>query len=100
MLAAGTSVVSVPPGMHKPEDDEWLELVQYFGVEVDTSNAISRYLTWLTCYALASAEDLQAATTAVAHRTGITEKEVSASVEAFRNRAQRRAAGDVPAKDS
>lgn len=100
MFAAGTEVVSIPDGMHPPESDDWLELVTLFDDTVDVSTPKRRYLTWLSLYALSSAADVRETISAVAKKTGITEGEVAAVVAGFRNRAERRALGDVPAKDA
>lgn len=100
MLGAGTEVHYLPDGMDGPDADGWIETVEYFGVTFDHNSKMARYITWLTCYALPTAIDLQAATAAVAATTGIAEGEVQASLDSFRNRAARRANKQVAAEDN
>lgn len=96
MLGAGTAIEELGPDMEGPEGSEWMETLEYFGVQFDPANRMSRYITWLTCYALPTAGDLQKVVSAVARRTGISEAEASAALESFRDRTARGADNRLP----
>lgn len=98
MLGAGTTIEELGPDMEGPDGDEWMETLAYFGVEFDPANRMSRYITWLTCYALPTAGDLQKVVTAVARRTGVSEGEVSDALTAFRDREARGANNGLSAE--
>lgn len=100
MLGAGTSLLSVPEDMVGPEDDSWLELLEFVGVPAEFTGPRYRYLAWLKYYALMSVSDLQLASGAVASLTGVSEEEVASAVESFRPRTRRRATNHVSTKAS
>jgi len=90
MLAAGTEVEFVPDGVPRPESDDWLELMSVLGVEIDIKRPIARYLAWVRYVALGSAADVARITMAMSDGIGLTEEEVKATAESFRNRKARR----------
>lgn len=96
MLLGGTEVLYVPEGMHRPEDDDWIELAEFFDVPVERERPKARYLAWLNLYALDSVQDTAKAVNAVATLSGITEEEVNAAMASFQNRAERRANKQAP----
>lgn len=96
MLGAGTAVVELGPDMEGPDGPTWADTLEFFGVEFNHSSQMSRYITWLTCYALPTASDLQLAVTAVAKRTGISEEEAAEALASFRDRTLRRTDNSVP----
>lgn len=98
MLAAGTAVDHVPASMEGPDDDGWLELITYFGIDVDLGSRVSRYLTWLLCYALDDPDDLANLVATTQRMTGIREEEAQEALATFRNRAERRAANGASPK--
>jgi len=91
MLAAGTEIESVPRGIAKPESNDWLELMEVLGVDIDLDRPIARYLAWVRYVALATAADVTVITEAMSKGIGLTEEDVAATAESFRNRAVRRA---------
>jgi len=91
MLAAGTEVESIPKGVAGPLDDSWLELLEVLEVGVDLKRPVARYLAWVRYVALATAADVTRITEAMSKGIGLTEEEVEATAESFRNRATRRA---------
>ncbi len=100
MLAAGTRLLSVPEGIDKPEDDGWLEILAAADFEPDLKNATSRYLSWLSYYAISSERDVVDVVMAVTKLSGVPESEVAKAVETFRGGEARGADNGVPAKDS
>jgi len=98
-LAAGTEVKSIPEGLFSPEDDGWTEILEYAGISTTFwERKLDRYLAWLRYYALGAATDITLVTSALAKGIGLTESEVQAAAESFRNRKARRADNRVPAK--
>ncbi len=100
MLAAGTKLLSVPEGIDKPEDASWLEVLEAAGFEPDLKNATSRYLSWLSYYAITSERDVVDVVMAVTKLSGVPESEVAKAVETFRSGEARGADNGVPAEDS
>lgn len=97
MLATGTEVEDL--GTLEPvEGTKWLEIVEYFGVALDSDLPVARYLLWLTCYALSDPLDFVKVVAACQRRSGIAEEDAVTALQSFRNRAERRAANDVPAE--
>lgn len=90
MLLLGTQLVDVPEDLQRPEDDGWVEDLNFLGIEFDTENPRARYLKWIWCYAMRSMTD-QTLVFSSLRRSGATEEEVALAVDAFRNRAERRA---------
>ena len=100
MLAAGTSLKSVPKGVDKPEDSGWLEVLEAAGFEPDLKNKTSRFLSWLSYYAITSEKDVVLVVMAVTKLSGVPESEVAAAVETFRGGETRGDDNGVPAEDS
>ena len=100
MLAAGTSLKSVPKGIDKPEDGGWLEVLEAAGFEPDLKSKTSRYLSWLSYYAITSEKDVVLVVMAVTKLSGVPESEVAAAVETFRGGETRGDDNGVPAEDS
>lgn len=100
MLAAGTEVEFVPEGISPPESDGWIALMEVLEVEIDLDRPIARYLAWMRYVALATAADVTMITSAMSKGIGLTEEEVKATAESFRNRATRRANKRRPDKAS
>lgn len=84
IVALGTELISVPEGMQKPEDDEWVEEIEFLGLEVPKLK-IGRYLAYIRYYAATSAEDFQKLATKGSQALGITEAEVAASIQRFQD---------------
>ena len=96
MLAMGVSVLEVPDGMSKPEDEDWVELLEAAGFEPDVHTEAARRLSWLSYYAITSEHDVIKIVLGVSRLTGVGEQEVAAAMEGFRGRAVRPADSDVP----
>lgn len=96
-LAAGTSVVSVPEGYFKPEDDDWIAVVEFAQnitgtkIQIDRDDKVKRYLHWLRFYALETGGDIALATSLPMQLAGIREGEVDEVMDAFRSLPGRRA---------
>lgn len=90
-LAAGTEVLSVPDGYFKPEQDDWIAVVEFAqnitgtDIHVDRDNPIKRYLHWLRFYALETGADVALATRLPMELAGIREGEVDEVMDAFRS---------------
>lgn len=90
MLITGTEIAAIPDGMQSPEDDDWLDRIQFLGIEVERENKWARYVAWLRYYVL-SAPSITRIIAELRKSIGLTEEEVDAAVKTFRNRAARRA---------
>lgn len=96
MIAAGTEIESVPEGLHRPEGNQWLELAQHFGVEVEVETPLSRYISWVQLYAIAGSSDWMKVLLPLIQRAGMSEEEVARAVKSFRGGALWRADTEVP----
>lgn len=83
MMMAGTEVLSLSDGRVPPESDEWEEYVRLVGIKVQDSGK-GRYLQWLKFYALETEPDLLALIQALGQKIGLSEEEVSRTVDSFR----------------
>lgn len=84
--ALGTTVESVPEGWFRPEEDGWLEVPRFLGIEPDLTSSFTRYHEWLELYACMGHEDRNAITAMTFQRNGgITEPEVAEAFDWFRS---------------
>lgn len=84
LILLGTSVESVPPDMCRPEDDDWIDVFNVLGVEIDADNRHQRYLAWMRFYALETQRDIADVVSSCISRSGVTEAEVQRVVASFR----------------
>lgn len=91
LLVLGTQLESVPEDMFRPEDSGFLELMQTLDFKVSADNSSARYLAWLQFYALVTDEDITKTIAGARAASGLTDEEVSAAAESFRDRKERRA---------
>lgn len=95
-LAWGTEIISVPDGYFKPEQDEWIAMVEFAqnitgkNIHIERDNQIKRYLHWLRFYALETGADIALATRLPMELAGIREGEVEEVMESFRSLPERR----------
>lgn len=91
VLALGTAVKSIPEGYFPPEDDSWIEQVEYAfsvvgqDIKIEREDKIRRYLHWLRFYALETLVDTSMATSLYWSLVGIAEGEVAEALDSFRN---------------
>lgn len=89
-LGAGTTVLSVPEGYYLPEQDEWIDVVEFAQnitgkeIHIERNDKIKRYLHWLRFYALETGGDIALATSLPMQLAGIREGEVEEVMESFR----------------
>lgn len=104
VLAAGTKVKEIPEGMYGPEDEGWVEGVNFAnkmsGIDVkveplDGDKSI-RYLQWLRFYAMETSMDIALAQSLSFQLAGIREGEIDEVFESFRNSTQR--GTDIPSE--
>lgn len=100
MLAVGTSLKYVPKGWDKPEDSDWVEALQAANFEPDVSTKRSRYLSWLSYYAITSEQDVVRIVMAVTALSGVPESEVASAVESFRGGETRGEDNGVSSEDA
>lgn len=90
IIALGTEVVSIPADVYAPEQDDWIEEVEYFIGEVIPRSGRARYLAWLKFYAISAAGDIQNIAKRALKRTGVADEQVEAAVAGFRDQETRR----------
>lgn len=90
----GTYVKHLPEGFPGPDDDGWIENLQYLKlVDADTlSNKHARYLSWIRFFAIPSDDELVQMLDTVTGKLGVDEGDVQKEIATFPNRSQRRAA--------
>jgi len=85
LFAKGVELISIPDGMARPEEDEWVEDIKLFaGVEIDPHPRL-RLLAWIKYVAAQRAEDLMNLGKAVMQQTGVSEDLVSQALASFRS---------------
>lgn len=85
MILMGTELISVPEGMDRPEDTDWVELLRVGGIDPDISSDHARYLSWMQLIAITDMADVQSIAMAVARKTAVREVDVQASLDSFRS---------------
>ena len=96
MLVLGTSCHTVSAGHFKPEDDEWIQLLEVAGVSVEYTNQFDRYHEWLVLYACTTQFDYNHLTSVLYRRVGIMEQEVIDAITFFQRNENGGAAGELP----
>lgn len=96
-LGLGTFVVSVPDDRYPVDDERWILNLSRLGVEPNLETPESRYLEWLTLYALEDSNDYMKLIVAASMKTGIIEQEVADATAYFRDNPRWRANRNLPA---
>lgn len=91
LVLMGTALVSVPEGVSKPDDDDWIENLEILGIGPRVDSPRHRYLAWCRHVAFEDENDLAVVVTAVGNLSGISEKEVALAAQSFRSDEGRRA---------
>lgn len=92
VLATGTSIISIPEGYYKPEDEEWVAGIEFAArmagkeikVEPAEGDPTTRYLQWLRWYACESGMDIALIQSLPYHLAGIREGEIDEVLDSFR----------------
>lgn len=79
-----TEIESVPEGINKPEDDDWLEDLKILGIAPGAGKR-ERYLSWVKYYAAPDDTDLVSLNVAISRVNGVSEGDVSAAMAAFKS---------------
>lgn len=58
IAAFGTYPLHVPDGVSKVEDDEWIDELELFGIEVNRHSKLARYYGWVKYVAVVDQDDL------------------------------------------
>lgn len=96
ILYACSSVVSVPEGIYKPEDEGWVKLTEMAGIKFDKDDPAERYLAWLRSYAVATMDDMKMVQNLPLQLAGISEAEVDEVEDSFRGTEERGAVEELP----
>lgn len=89
VLGAGTELISVPEGYFRPEDQGWIDKVEFttelagIKLNLDTSSEVKKYICWLRYYALETASDAALAEALPLQLAGIREGEIQEALEGF-----------------
>ena len=95
----GTEAASIPDGLWGPDGDDWLEIPEILGIEVD-QRPRGRYLAWLRYYAVTSQEDVLQILLAMSTKLGLTEEEVGLAAHSFPSGAVRGADNGASTEDA
>lgn len=82
MVIYGTEIVKVPKGMSKPEDEDWLEMLEATGVgisEKNRENKYWRYLNWFATVAAPNASDMVELMNNAGKLSGVSEGDVASA---------------------
>lgn len=80
----GTEAVDVPTDMFRPEDDDWIDMLEAVGLPVDRDNKFKRYYQWLAWYVITSEDDISLIVSGVATLSGVREEDVRLAMKDFR----------------
>lgn len=85
LVLMGTKVEYIPEGLSRPEDDDWIDLLEAVDIQVPRDNKYRRYLAWVRYSAIEDEEDIGRVVAAVVRLSGVTEVEVDKAAQAFRS---------------
>ena len=85
LILLGTELVSVPKGVAKPSDDEWVNKYRLLDMPIHPEDKAWRYLNWVSMIAAPTAEDMTLIQEVVGKTMGIAEADVK-SAEQFPGR--------------
>lgn len=88
IIALGTKLVYIPVGMQSPDDEEWVNDLELFGIDVPKLK-VGRYLAWVKYYAAQTVEDFQAIAKKGSRALGVTEEEVATAIANFQDTERR-----------
>lgn len=90
IMLLGTSIRHVPEGVQRPEDEEWVSMLEALAIDLPPfNNKYARYLSWLRLYAITSEIESGYILGRVTALSGVTEVEVQRAAAAFRDRSGR-----------
>lgn len=89
LAGLGTLPVSVPEGMYTYDQDDWIEPLEFVGIEVPIKGT-GRYLAWLKYYVIRSGEDLALIAKRSAKSLGVPEEAVADAIAGFQDQQERR----------
>lgn len=89
LFALGTFCKSVPEGMFRPEEDDWIEELRVAGFEPDVASPPRRYKEWLDLYAVKrwNVDQGRLLAAVVVFSGYLLEPEVLEAINSFRGRA-------------
>lgn len=79
----GTELVSVPKGVDSPENEGWAEDLAPFLDEDIPEKGKARYVAWLTYYALLDPRDINAVSSSIRDKMGVSAEGVADKVNMF-----------------
>lgn len=85
MILFGVEIVSIPKGLPKPEDDDWVEKMQLSHMDTMPKSKNWRKLAWIKAVAVADENDSNLLMEAVGQASGVREADVDAAALAFRS---------------
>lgn len=85
ILYACTKIKELPEGIPGPDDDTWIPLARMSGLDIDNSDPVQRYVTWLKCVAIENVDDMTKAMQVPIMLAGVSEEEVADVMDSFRS---------------
>jgi len=85
-LALGTKLISIPPELQTPDEDDWLDDLEVVGITIDRENKRLRYRTWVKFIAAPSVDDIQLIISKVLSTIGVTEEAVARATANFQHK--------------
>lgn len=76
MIIFGTEIVSVPKGIPKITEDEWIDLLETADVETKPENQSWRRLWWTMTYAAVNESDFELISQTIGRLSGVPEEDV------------------------
>jgi hypothetical protein len=97
LIALGTAIEYLPESMQSPEDQEWVDELGLFGIEVPKLKT-GRYLSWVKYYAAQSVSDFENMAKRGAKHLGVTEEAVATAIASFQDNETRQSDSESQVK--
>ena len=89
-LLRGSEIESVPKGVPGPDDKEWINEMEVYGLPM-IDNPTARYLSWVKAIAAPLDRDIELLLGEIGRLTGVSEADVEDAVARFRRLTTRKA---------
>jgi hypothetical protein len=86
MIIMGTSLESVSDDAPKLEEDEWVEDLEFAGIEFDKNNRRARWLAYVKYVAASEDADMEKLMARVSGQSGVAEADVQTAASQFRDK--------------
>lgn len=80
VAALGTELHTVPEGFQRPEDNDWIDELEFLGIEVKKESKLARYHAWIKFVAIIDMDDMTKITEQFGLSLGVSNAKIANSL--------------------